>query len=98
MAHRGQWSEHEARGVLSAWRKSGQSLDRFAKERGLPIARSTMNDLRLRRQRAGPIRDQLHEWLLHQKKRRLDELLSGPWSRAQVDARSPIADRTVRLR
>ena len=23
MAHRGQWSEHEARGVLSAWRKSG---------------------------------------------------------------------------
>ena len=35
MAHRGQWSEHEARGVLSAWRKSGQSLERFAKERGL---------------------------------------------------------------
>jgi hypothetical protein len=35
MAHRGQRSEHEARGVLSAWRKSGQSLERFAKERGL---------------------------------------------------------------
>lgn len=35
MAHRGQWSEHEARGVLSAWRKSGQTLERFAKERGL---------------------------------------------------------------
>lgn len=35
MAHRGQWSEHEARGVLSAWRKSGQPLERFAKERGL---------------------------------------------------------------
>lgn len=35
MAHRGQWSEHEARGVLSAWRKSGKSLERFAKERGL---------------------------------------------------------------
>jgi hypothetical protein len=35
MAQRGQWSEHEARGVLSAWRKSGQSLERFAKERGL---------------------------------------------------------------
>ena len=35
MAHRGQWSEHEARGVLSAWRKSGQSLERFAKDRGL---------------------------------------------------------------
>jgi hypothetical protein len=35
MAHRGQWSEHEARGVLSAWRKSGQSLERFAKERGI---------------------------------------------------------------
>lgn len=35
MAHRGQWSEHEARGVLSAWRKSGLSIERFAKERGL---------------------------------------------------------------
>jgi hypothetical protein len=35
MAHRGQWSEHEARGVLSAWRRSGQSIERFAKERGL---------------------------------------------------------------
>src|SRR5689334_22339752 len=35
MAHRGQWSEHEARGVLTAWRRSGQSLERFAKERGL---------------------------------------------------------------
>ena len=35
MAHRGQWSEHEARGVLNAWRRSGQSIERFAKERGL---------------------------------------------------------------
>ena len=35
MAHRGQWSEHEARGVLSAWRKSAQTLEGFAKERGL---------------------------------------------------------------
>jgi hypothetical protein len=35
MAHRGQWSEHEARGVLSAWRKSGETLERFAKNRGL---------------------------------------------------------------
>ena len=35
MAHRGQWSEHEARGVLTAWRRSGQPLERFAKERGL---------------------------------------------------------------
>jgi hypothetical protein len=35
MAHRGQWSEHEARGVLSAWRKSGLTLERFANERGL---------------------------------------------------------------
>ncbi len=35
MAHRGQWSEHEARGVLSAWRKSGQTLERFARDRGL---------------------------------------------------------------
>jgi hypothetical protein len=32
---RGQWSEHEARGVLNAWRKSGQSLEKFAKERSL---------------------------------------------------------------
>lgn len=29
------WSEHEARGVLSAWEKSGQTIERFAKERGL---------------------------------------------------------------
>jgi hypothetical protein len=29
------WSEHEARGVLSAWRKSGLPLDTFAKQRGL---------------------------------------------------------------
>jgi hypothetical protein len=35
MAHRGLWSEHEARGVLNAWRNSGQTLERFAKERGL---------------------------------------------------------------
>src|SRR5687768_6441847 len=35
MAHRGQWSEHEARGVLNAWRKSGQSIEKFAKERSV---------------------------------------------------------------
>jgi hypothetical protein len=35
MAHRGQWSEHEARGVLSAWRRSGQSIERFGIERGI---------------------------------------------------------------
>lgn len=35
MAHRGQWSEHEARGVLSAWRKSGLSIERFGNERGI---------------------------------------------------------------
>ena len=35
MGHQGQWSEHEARGVLVAWRKSGLSIERFAKERGL---------------------------------------------------------------
>ena len=35
MAHRGHWSEHEARGVLSAWRKSGQTIERFALDRGL---------------------------------------------------------------
>jgi hypothetical protein len=32
---RGQWSEVEARGVLSAWRKSGMSVEKFASERGL---------------------------------------------------------------
>src|SRR4051794_38013180 len=32
---RSRWSEHEARGVLSAWRKSGQSIEKFAKERSL---------------------------------------------------------------
>ena len=31
---RGQWSEHEARGVLGAWRKSGLSLEAFAKQQG----------------------------------------------------------------
>ena len=35
MGHRGQWSEHEARGVLSAWRKSGLTLERFSRDRGL---------------------------------------------------------------
>ena len=35
MSHRGQWSEHEARGILVAWRKSGLSIERFAKERGI---------------------------------------------------------------
>jgi hypothetical protein len=35
MSHRGKWSEHEARGFLSAWRKSGQTIERFAKERGI---------------------------------------------------------------
>ena len=32
---RGKWSEVEARGVLEAWRRSGLSLERFAKQRGL---------------------------------------------------------------
>jgi hypothetical protein len=31
---RGQWSEVEARGVLETWRRSGLSLERFAKQRG----------------------------------------------------------------
>lgn len=31
---RGQWSEHEARGLLSAWRKSGLSIEAFAKQQG----------------------------------------------------------------
>jgi hypothetical protein len=34
MAH-GQWTEVEARGVLEACRRSGLSMERFAKERGL---------------------------------------------------------------
>ena len=33
MAH-GQWSEVEARGVLEAWRRSGLSLDGYARQRG----------------------------------------------------------------
>ncbi len=32
---RGQWSEVEARGVLEAWRRSGQPVERFAKQRGI---------------------------------------------------------------
>ena len=34
MAH-GQWTEIEARGVLEAWRKSGQPLEGYARSRGL---------------------------------------------------------------
>jgi hypothetical protein len=34
MAH-GRWSEVEARGVLEAWRRSGLTLEAFAKERGI---------------------------------------------------------------
>lgn len=33
MAH-GKWSEIEARGVLEAWRRSGLSLEGYAKQRG----------------------------------------------------------------
>jgi hypothetical protein len=36
---RGQWSEHEARAVLSAWQKSGLPLQTFAKSRGLVAQR-----------------------------------------------------------
>jgi hypothetical protein len=32
---RAQWSEHEARAVLAAWRKSGLSVEKFAEQRGL---------------------------------------------------------------
>lgn len=32
---RAQWSEHEARAVIGAWRKSGVSIERFAESRGL---------------------------------------------------------------
>lgn len=34
MAH-GQWTEIEARGVLEAWKRSGLSLEKFARSRGL---------------------------------------------------------------
>ena len=34
MAH-GQWTEVEARGVLEAWKKSGRSLEGYARSRGL---------------------------------------------------------------
>ena len=33
------WSEHEARGVLAAWRKSGLSMEKFADERGFVAQR-----------------------------------------------------------
>ena len=36
---RAKWSEVEARGVLEAWRRSGQSLESFAKQRGLVAQR-----------------------------------------------------------
>jgi hypothetical protein len=34
MAH-GQWTEIEARGVLEAWKRSGQTLEAYARSRGL---------------------------------------------------------------
>jgi hypothetical protein len=34
MAH-GQWTEVEARGVLAAWKRGGQSLEGYARSRGL---------------------------------------------------------------
>lgn len=34
MAH-GQWTEVEARSVLGAWKRSGMSVDAFARSRGL---------------------------------------------------------------
>ena len=33
MSHE-QWTEVEARGVLESWRRSGKSIERFARERG----------------------------------------------------------------
>lgn len=38
MAH-GKWSEVEARGVLDAWKQSGQSLEEFARQRGFVTQR-----------------------------------------------------------
>lgn len=38
MSH-GKWSEVEARGVLEAWRRSGLSIDRFSKQRGIVAQR-----------------------------------------------------------
>jgi transposase-like protein len=32
---RAQWSEHEARAVIAAWRRSGLSVEKFAEQRGL---------------------------------------------------------------
>lgn len=32
---RAQWSEHEARAVIAAWRRSGQSVERFATSKGI---------------------------------------------------------------
>jgi len=34
MAH-GQWTEVEARGMLEAWKRSGVSIEKFARGRGL---------------------------------------------------------------
>lgn len=34
MAH-GQWTEVEARAALTAWKKSGLSIEKFARDRGL---------------------------------------------------------------
>ena len=34
MAH-GQWTDVEARAVIAAWKKSGLSVEQFARERGL---------------------------------------------------------------
>lgn len=58
MAH-GRWSEVEARGVLEAWKRSGLTLEAFAKQRGIVSQRMRWWRKKLNRQErtraAGPV-------------------------------------------
>jgi hypothetical protein len=55
MAH-GKWTEIEARGVLEAWKKSGQSLEAYARARGFVPQRLHWWKQKLRFGAAAPVK------------------------------------------
>jgi transposase len=90
MAHRGQWSEHEARGVLSAWRKSGLGRKNYLfvgdVDAGMSVAGLYTLVATCEARGINPfayLSDVIPRVQDHPR-RRLDELLPGPWSRAQA--------------
>ena len=64
MAH-GQWSEIEARGVLSAQAKSGMSVEQFARERGF----TAQERARASAERSQEHRDEAREYEQWQQRR-----------------------------